>query len=47
MMFTMFTWHMLRAAAVARHIWWWRYMEGGDPALWPAHAVAIRAVYGY
>ena len=43
---TMLTWHLLRAAAIARHRVVWRAC-GGDPTTWELHMDMIRAVYGY
>jgi hypothetical protein len=43
---TMLTWHLLRAAAIARHRVVWRAC-GGDPATWDLHMDMIRTVYGY
>lgn len=42
----MFTWHMLRAAAIVRHRAVWRAC-GSDPDTWKLHMAAIRMVYGY
>jgi hypothetical protein len=43
---TMMTWHMLRAAAIARHRIVWKAC-GSDPFTWELHMSMIRAVYGY
>jgi hypothetical protein len=43
---TMLTWHLLRAAAIARHRAVWRAC-GSNPATWELHMDMIRAVYGY
>jgi hypothetical protein len=42
----MMIWHMLRAAAIARHRIVGR-AAGSNPQTWELHMVAIRAVYGY
>ena len=42
----MMTWHMLRAAAIARHRIVWKAC-GSDPFTWALHMNMIRAVYGY
>jgi hypothetical protein len=42
----MLAWHLLRAAAIARHRVVWRAC-GSDPATWELHMDMIRAVYGY
>jgi hypothetical protein len=42
----MLTWHLLRAAAIARHRVVWRAC-GSDPDTWEMHMDMIRAVYGY
>ena len=43
---TMLTWHLLRAAAIARHRVVWRAC-GSNPVTWELHMDMIRAVYGY
>jgi len=43
---TMLTWHLLRAAAIARHRIVWRAC-GSNPVTWELHMNMIRAVYGY
>ena len=42
----MMTWHMLRAAEIARHRIVWKEC-GSDPFTWELHMNLIRAVYGY
>jgi hypothetical protein len=39
-------WHWMRMAAIARHRVAW-VAAGSNPATWPLHMAAIRAVYGY
>ena len=40
-------WHLLRAAAIARHRWFNIMFEGGDPEKWESHMALIRKFYGY
>ncbi len=42
----MFTWHVLRAAAIMRHRIAW-CAAGSNPLTWELHMEMIRAVYGY
>ncbi len=42
----MFTWHVLRAAAIARHRLVW-IAAGSRAETWSLHMAAIRSVYGY
>jgi hypothetical protein len=44
---TMFFWHFMRQAAIARHAMVNSMYEGGDPDRWDAHMALIRAFYGY
>lgn len=40
-------WHLMREAAIARHLWVWKLFEGARGDRWPAHMTVVRAVYGY
>jgi hypothetical protein len=43
----MLMWTIMRRAAVRRHRWVWKNLEGGDWSRWRAHEDFIRSVYGW
>lgn len=42
----MLTWFMMRQAAIARHLLWNIWFEGGDVEQRKLHYAVVRAVYG-
>jgi hypothetical protein len=40
-------WHIMRAAAIARHRWLNVMFEGSCPVKWAEHMLIVKGFYGY